>query len=68
VGTLHLAVNLLAFLKTFTFEKSKVGTLHQKRNLFWSRAPCIIQTTGFFDDDVDWLSLELVKTPLQLFG
>ena len=45
-----------------------VGTLHQKRNLFWLRAPCIIQTTNFFDDDVDWLSFELVKTQLQLFG
>jgi len=34
VGTLHLAVNMLAFLKICTFQKSKVGTLHQKRNIF----------------------------------
>jgi len=34
VGTLHLAVNLLAFLKDRAFQKSKVGTLHQKRNIF----------------------------------
>ena len=34
MGTLHLAVNLLAFLKDRAFQKSKVGTLHQKRNIF----------------------------------
>jgi len=34
VGTLHLAVNMLAFLKICTFRKSQVGTLHRKRNIF----------------------------------
>jgi len=34
VGTLHLAVNMLAFLMICTFRKSKVGTLHRKRNIF----------------------------------
>jgi len=34
VGTLHLAVNMLASLKICIFQKSKVGTLHRKRNIF----------------------------------
>jgi len=50
------------------FQKSKFGRLHQERNLFWLIAPCIIRTTCFFDVDVDHLSFELVKIPLQLFG
>ena len=32
MGTLHLAVNMLVFLKIILFHKSKVGTLHQERN------------------------------------
>jgi len=56
------------FLKHYTFWKSKVGTLHQERNLFLLKAPCILRTTYFIDADVDQLSFELVKILLQLFG
>jgi hypothetical protein len=41
------------FLADFTMHKSKVGTLHWERNIFFSRASCILRTTGFFDVDVD---------------
>jgi len=54
------------FLNTFPFQKSKVGTLQQKRNLFWLRAPCIIRTTCFFD--VDQLSFELGKHQCNYLG
>jgi len=56
------------FYEIYTFQKSKVGTLHQERNLFQFRTPCILRTTYFFDVGVGQLSFELVKTPLQLFG
>ena len=30
------------FFEVLSFQKSKVGTLHQERNLFKFRAPCIL--------------------------
>jgi len=56
------------FLKDCTFYKSKVFTLHREKKYFFSRAPCILRTTRFFDVNVGQLSFELVKIPLQLFG
>jgi len=56
------------FLKVCTFHESKVFTLHREKKYFFSRAPCILRTTHFFDVNVDQLSFELVKIPLQLFG
>jgi len=56
------------FLKHCTFLKGTMGTLHREKKYFFSRAPCILRTTYFFDVSVDQLSFELVKTPLQLFG
>jgi len=56
------------FYEAHTFQKSKVDTLYQEKNLFKLRTPCILRTTCFFDVSVDQLPFELVKTPLQLFG
>jgi len=55
------------FLEDCTFYKSNVGTLHREKKYFFSRAPCILRTTFFFDVNVGQLSSELVKIPLQLF-
>jgi len=56
------------FLKVSTFQKSKVGTLHQEKEYFFSRAPCILQTTDFFDIDVGQLIFKLIEIQLQLPG
>jgi len=68
MGTLHLAVNMLAFLKVYTFQKSKVGTLHQERNLFSQEHHAFFeQPASSMLAMINYLS-RLVKIPLQLFG
>jgi hypothetical protein len=58
VGTLHLAVNLLVFCRLYCAEKQSGHTSLGKK-YFFSRAPCILQTTGFFDVDDDQLVFKI---------
>jgi len=65
VGTLHLAVKMLAFLMFIPFKKVKWAHFTRKEIFF------DLEHHAFFEQltsSMSKLSVELVKEPLQLFG